>query len=56
LGRQQLTAPIDGTVQRLAAHTVGGVVTSAQTLLAIVPSGSRLEIEAGPEPRYRFHP
>jgi hemolysin D len=43
---QALTAPIDGTVQQLAIHSVGGVVTPAQTLLAIVPSESRLEIEA----------
>jgi membrane fusion protein, hemolysin D len=43
---QQLTAPVDGVVQQLAIHTVGGVVTPAQTLLVIVPSGSRLEIEA----------
>jgi hemolysin D len=43
---QALTAPIDGTVQQLGIHTIGGVVTPAQTLLAIVPSDSRLEIEA----------
>jgi hemolysin D len=43
---QALTAPIDGTVQQLAIHTIGGVVTPAQTLLAIVPSDSKLEIEA----------
>jgi hemolysin D len=43
---QTLTAPVDGTVQQLAVHTVGGVVTPAQQLLAIVPADSRLEIEA----------
>ena len=43
---QQLKAPVDGTVQQLSAHTVGGVVTPAQTLLVVVPSDSRLEIEA----------
>jgi hemolysin D len=43
---QSLTAPVDGVVQQLAVHTVGGVVTPAQPLLAIVPSDSRLEIEA----------
>jgi hemolysin D len=43
---QQLTAPVDGVVQQLAIHTVGGVVTPAQTLLVVVPSDSRLEIEA----------
>ena len=43
---QSLTAPIDGVVQQLAVHTVGGVVTPAQALMAVVPSESRLEIEA----------
>jgi hemolysin D len=43
---QTLTAPVDGTVQQLAVHTVGGVVTPAQQLLIIVPSDSHLEIEA----------
>ncbi|MDR6661797.1 HlyD family type I secretion periplasmic adaptor subunit [Tardiphaga sp. 37S4] len=43
---QTLTAPIDGTVQQLAVHTVGGVATPAQTLMLIVPEDSRLEIEA----------
>jgi len=43
---QRLAAPVDGVVQQLAIHTVGGVVTPAQALLMIVPSDSRLEIEA----------
>jgi hemolysin D len=43
---QQLTAPVDGVVQQLAIHTVGGIVTPAQSLLVIVPSDSQLEIEA----------
>src|SRR5262249_14616536 len=43
---QQLVAPVDGVAQQLAVHTVGGVVTPAQPLLVIVPSDSRLEIEA----------
>jgi hemolysin D len=43
---QQLTAPVDGVVQQLAIHTVGGVVTPAQSLLTVVPGDSRLEIEA----------
>jgi hemolysin D len=42
----QLRAPVDGTVQQLAMHTVGGVVTPAQPLLAIVPSEESLEVEA----------
>ena len=43
---QVLTAPVDGTVQQLAVHTVGGVVTPAQSLLVVVPADSHLEIEA----------
>ncbi|MDX2300841.1 MAG: HlyD family type I secretion periplasmic adaptor subunit [Xanthomonadaceae bacterium] len=42
----QLRAPVDGTVQQLAVHTIGGVVTPAQPLLAVVPSEEALEIEA----------
>ncbi len=33
-----LTAPVSGTVQQLAIHTAGGVVTPAQVLMVIVPS------------------
>ncbi len=43
---QQLTSPVDGVVQQLAVHTVGGVVTPAQSLMVIVPDDSALEIEA----------
>lgn len=32
-----LTAPVSGTVQQLAIHTAGGVVTPAQVLMVIVP-------------------
>jgi len=43
---QKLIAPVDGVVQQLAVHTIGGVVTAAQQLMVIVPAESRLEIEA----------
>lgn len=43
---QSLTAPVDGVVQQLAVHTVGGVVTPAQALAVVVPNESHLEIEA----------
>jgi hemolysin D len=43
---QALRAPVDGTVQQLAVHTVGGVVTPSQELMVVVPANSRLEIEA----------
>lgn len=41
-----LRAPVAGTVQQLAVHTVGGVVTPAQPLMVIVPQENLLEIEA----------
>jgi len=41
-----LTAPVDGTVQQLAVHTIGGIVTPAQPLMMIVPGDHPLEIEA----------
>jgi hemolysin D len=43
---QILSAPIDGIVQQLAVHTIGGVVTPAQPLAVVVPRDSELEIEA----------
>jgi hemolysin D len=43
---QVLTAPVDGVVQQLAVHTVGGIVTPAQALAVVVPIDSHLEIEA----------
>jgi len=41
-----LSAPVDGVVQQLAVHTVGGVVTPAQQLAVVVPSDAVLEVEA----------
>lgn len=41
-----LISPVDGTVQALAVHTVGGVVTSAQPLMSIVPLNDTVEVEA----------
>jgi hemolysin D len=46
INAQYLAAPINATVQQLAIHTIGGVVTPAQVLLTLVPSDSPLEIEA----------
>lgn len=42
----QLRAPVDGVVQQLAIHTVGGVVTPAQPLMVVVPSDDQIEVEA----------
>ncbi|QEO78808.1 HlyD family type I secretion periplasmic adaptor subunit [Pseudomonas brassicacearum] len=45
-GLTTLEAPVDGTVQQLNVHTVGGVITPAQPLLTIVPTGQPVEVEA----------
>lgn len=45
-GQQSLTAPVDGVVQQLKVHTVGGVVTPAEALMVIVPDGQSLEVDA----------
>lgn len=42
----RLTAPVGGTVQQLAIHTNGGVVTEAQPLMVIVPTDQPVEVEA----------
>ncbi|MGI9407354.1 MAG: HlyD family type I secretion periplasmic adaptor subunit, partial [Hyphomicrobiaceae bacterium] len=43
---RQLRAPVAGTVFGLTVHTVGGVVTTKDVILQIVPQGTRLEVEA----------
>ena len=45
-GLQTLRSPVDGTVEQISVHTIGGVVTPAQTLMVVVPDQSKLEIEA----------
>ncbi|WAH56982.1 HlyD family type I secretion periplasmic adaptor subunit [Pseudomonas silvicola] len=44
-GLRQLHAPVDGTVQELAVHTEGGVVTPAQRLMVVVPRDQPLEAQ-----------
>ena len=41
----QLTAPVDGVVQQLAVHSVGGVVTAAQSLMVVVPEHAAVTAE-----------
>lgn len=43
---QVLYAPVDGTVQQLGIHTIGGVVTEAKLLMKLAPHGDVLEVEA----------
>ena len=41
----RLTSPVDGTVQQLAVHTTGGVVTPAQVLMVVVPDEAQVTAE-----------
>lgn len=43
---QRLVAPVDGTVQQMEVHTVGGVVEAAKPLMTVVPSRGGLEVQA----------
>jgi hemolysin D len=49
LAATTVRSPIDGTVQQLAVHHRGAVVTPAQALMVMVPSGESLEVEAALE-------
>ena len=42
----RIISPVDGVVQQLSVHTVGGVVPAAQPLMLIVPTGYMVEVEA----------
>jgi hemolysin D len=43
---KSITAPVAGTVQQLALHTIGGMIQPGQELMAIVPDDTGIEIEA----------
>jgi hemolysin D len=42
---RRLIAPVDGSVQGLKIHTPGAVVTTADTLMTIVPDGTGIEVD-----------
>ena len=44
--RTEIVSPIDGIVQDLRIHTIGGVVGPAEPIVEIVPNDERLVIEA----------
>ena len=46
LSLHELRSPVDGIVQDLAVRNVGEVVTAAQPVVSIVPSGTPLVVEA----------
>ena len=41
-----LQSPVDGVVQQITTHTIGGVVAAGETVMMIVPDDAELEIEA----------
>jgi hemolysin D len=43
---RHLVATVDGTVQNVKIHTPGAVVTTADTLMTIVPDGAGIEVDA----------
>lgn len=51
LNRIDIRAPITGMVHELSVHTVGGVVTSAEQLMLIVPEDDSLAILARVQPQ-----
>ena len=49
--RAVILAPIDGFVQNMRYHTVGGVIGSGEPILDLVPAHDKLLIEARVDPR-----
>lgn len=45
LRRQTLLSPVNGIVQQLSIHTLGGVVSPAQALMVVVPNNAILEAQ-----------
>lgn len=44
--KQRITAPVDGYIGKLMVHTIGGVVTSAEKLISVIPKDVPLVIKA----------
>lgn len=53
LRRVDIRAPVAGIVHELAVHTVGGVISSSEPLMLIVPNEDRLVVEARVAPKDR---
>jgi hemolysin D len=45
--KQQIIAPVDGSIGKLLVHTVGGVVTPAEKLLTLIPKATVLNQDIG---------
>ncbi|CCO24145.1 HlyD family type I secretion periplasmic adaptor subunit [Maridesulfovibrio hydrothermalis] len=48
--RSVIRSPIDGTIYKLSANTVGGIVRSGEALAEIVPSDATIRIEGKVQP------
>ncbi|WP_420549576.1 HlyD family type I secretion periplasmic adaptor subunit [Curvivirga sp.] len=44
--QRKLFSPVDGVVQQLSVHTVGGVVSPAEPIMLVIPDDAPLEIQA----------
>jgi len=53
VNRTEVRSPIDGTINRIAVNTVGGVVKPGETLVEIIPHTSQILVEAKAQPRDR---
>ncbi len=51
LSRTTIRAPISGDVYQLALHTIGGVISPAETLMLIVPDADELILQAQVQPQ-----
>ncbi|KAA3511500.1 HlyD family type I secretion periplasmic adaptor subunit [Agrobacterium rosae] len=51
LKRIDITAPQSGTVHQLTVHTVGGVISPAETIMSIVPESDELTLEVQIAPK-----
>lgn len=51
LKRVDILAPQSGAIHQLAAHTVGGVVNPAETIMLVIPEGDDLALEVRIAPR-----
>ena len=50
LRRSEILAPLDGEIQELTVHTIGGVIGQGQELMQIVPLDDKLIVEAKVSP------
>ncbi len=51
MSRLDITSPIDGIVNQLIVHTIGGVIRPGEPLLTIIPQDDNLVIDAYVDPK-----